>query len=144
MSANRITRDQAVTRLLDGIQGDLAACGAVRDLLERQFQAALRRSGAELATLAEQLMPQLDAMEERRKQRVQLVRALLGPQATMGELFGKLDATRRATASEAWAQLEALVRDCKEATLRNGTLMAEQHSVMQRVLYGEDATYAPR
>nr|WP_314545178.1 flagellar export chaperone FlgN [uncultured Massilia sp.] len=144
MSANRMTRDQAVARLLDGIQGDLATCGAVRDLLERQFQAALRRSGTELATLAEQLMPQLDAMEERRKQRVQLVRALLGPQATMGDLFGKLDAARRGAASEAWAQLEALVRDCKEATLRNGTLMAEQHSVMQRVLYGEDATYAPR
>lgn len=144
MSATRMTRDQAVARLLDGIQGDIAACGAVRELLERQFQAALRRRGAELAELAGQLMPQLDAMEERRKQRVQLVRALFGPQATMGDLFAKLDAARRDAASQAWTQLEALVRDCKEATLRNGSLMAEQHGVMQRVLYGEEATYAPR
>jgi flagellar biosynthesis protein FlgN len=144
MSATRMTRDQAVARLLDGIQGDIAACGAVRDLLERQFQAALRRRAAELAELAGQLMPQLEAMEERRKQRVQLIRALLGPQATMADLFAKLDAARRASAAAAWTQLEQLVRDCKDATLRNGNLMAEQHAVMQRVLHGEEATYAPR
>ncbi|MGB9110325.1 MAG: flagellar protein FlgN, partial [Telluria sp.] len=64
---SRLTRDQAVTRLLDGIQADLHACGAVRDLLERQFQAALRHRAAELGELAEALMPELDAMEQRRQ-----------------------------------------------------------------------------
>lgn len=141
---SRMTRDQAVARLLDGIQDDMQACGDVHALLERQFQAALRHRAAELSSVAEELMPRLDAMEERRKQRVQLVRALFGPEATMDRLFASLDAPRRDAASAAWAQLERLVRNCKQASTRNGNLMADQYSVMQRLLHGEDDTYAPR
>jgi len=36
------------------------------------------------------------------------------------------------------------VRACKDATLRNGQLLAEQHGIMQRVLHGEEQLYAPR
>jgi flagella synthesis protein FlgN len=140
----RMTRDQAVARLLDGIQDDMATCGDLRDLLERQFQAALRHRGAELSALAAELMPRLDAMEERRKQRVQLVRALFGANATMDHLFASLAAPQKSSASAAWTRLERLVRDCKQATVRNGNLMADQYSVMQRLLHGEDDTYAPR
>jgi len=140
----RITRDQALARLLDGIQEDLASCATIRDLLERQFQAALRHRALELTGLADALVPQLDAMEQRRQQRVQLVRALFGPDATMDSLFASLGAAQRAAARADWERLEALVRDCKQATTRNGNLMAEQHSVMQRLLHGEDDTYAPR
>jgi flagella synthesis protein FlgN len=139
----RLTRDQAVTRLLDGIQADIQACAAIRELLERQFQAALRHRGAELGELAGELMPQLDAMEQRRQQRVQLVRALHGVDATMDNLLDSLDAPRRARAGADWERLEALVRDCQEATTRNSGLMAEQYTVMQRVLHGEDQLYAP-
>jgi flagella synthesis protein FlgN len=141
---SRLTRDQAVTRLLDGIQADLQACGAVRDLLERQFQAALRHRAAELGELAEALMPQLDAMEQRRQQRVQLVRALHGASATMDTLLTGLPATQRSAAAADWERLEQLVRDCKQATARNGSLMADQYTVMQRVLHGEEQLYAPR
>ena len=141
---SRMTRDQAVARLLDGIDADLGTCGTIRDLLERQFQAALRHRGGELAELAEQLTPELEAMEQRRQQRVQLVRALLGPQATMDDLFGSLPAPQRTRGQTDWDQLEALVRDCKQATTRNGNLMAEQFTIMQRLLHGEDDTYAPR
>jgi flagella synthesis protein FlgN len=141
---SRLTRDQAVARLLDGIGADMTACATIRDLLERQFQAALRHRGAELATLAGELTPELDAMEQRRLQRVQLVRALLGPQATMDDLFGSLPAPQRTRGQAAWEQLETLVRDCKDATARNGNLMAEQFTIMQRLLHGEDDTYAPR
>lgn len=141
---SRMTRDQAVQRLLDGIQDDMQACATIRDLLERQFQAALRHRGAELAALAGELSPELDAMEGRRQQRVQLVRALFGQHAGMDQLFASLPEARRAGALSAWEQLEQLVRDCKGATTRNASLMAEQHSVMQRLLHGEDETYAPR
>ena len=141
---SRLTRDQAVIRLLDGIRADLEASAAIRALLERQFKAALRHRSAELGELAEQLMPQLDAMEQRRQQRVQLVRALHGADATMADLLGSLDAPRRARANADWERLEALVRDCQEATARNGALMAEQYTVMQRVLHGEEQLYAPR
>jgi flagella synthesis protein FlgN len=141
---SRMTRDQAVARLLDGIQADLGACGTIRDLLERQFQAAMRHRGTELAALAERLTPELDVMERRRQQRVQLVRALLGPQATMADLFGSLPAPQRARGQTDWDRLEELVRDCKLATTRNANLMAEQFTIMQRLLHGEDDTYAPR
>jgi flagella synthesis protein FlgN len=140
----RLTRDQAVSRLLDGIQADLQACAVIRELLERQFEAALRHRGAELGELAGELMPQLDAMEQRRQQRVQLVRALHGADATMDNLLESLDAPQRARAGADWERLEALVRDCQEATVRNSGLMAEQYTVMQRVLHGEDQLYAPR
>lgn len=140
----RLTRDQAVARLVDGIQADLGACGAIRDLLERQFHAALRHRSAELATLGEALMPELDAMEARRVQRVQLVRALFGAQATMDHLFAGLAAPRRIRVQADWERLTQLVADCKEATGRNSYLMAEQYSTMQRVLHGEHQTYAPR
>lgn len=141
---SRMTRDQALARLLDGIQDDLNACATIRDVLERQFQAALRHRGAELAALAGELTPQLDTMEQRRQQRVQLVRALFGQQAGMDKVFTSLPDAQRGGASAAWEQLEQLVRDCKRATARNTNLMAEQHSVMQRLLHGEDQTYAPR
>jgi flagella synthesis protein FlgN len=141
---SRLTRDQAVARLLDGIQDDLQACTVIRDLLERQFQAALRHRAAELGTLAEELMPQLDSMEQRRQQRVQLVRALLGAGATMDKLLNGLPAPQRTRAAADWERLEQLVLDCKQATARNGNLMADQYTVMQRVLHGEDQLYAPR
>jgi flagella synthesis protein FlgN len=140
----RLTRDQAVARLLDGIQADLQACAVIRDLLERQFEAALRHRGAELGVLAEELMPQLDAMEQRRQQRVQLVRALHGAAAGMDDLLNALPAAQRSRAASDWERLEQLVRDCKQATTRNGNLMADQYTVMQRVLHGEDQLYAPR
>jgi len=140
----RLTRDQAVSRLLDGIQDDLQTCTVIRELLERQFQAALRHRGAELGVLAEELMPQLDAMEQRRQQRVQLVRALHGAAAGMDELLNALPAEQRSRAAVDWERLELLVRDCKQASTRNGKLMADQYTVMQRVLHGEDQLYAPR
>jgi flagella synthesis protein FlgN len=141
---SRMTRDQAVARLLDGIAADMAACSTIRDLLERQFQAAMRHRAAEMALLAGELTPELDAMEQRRQQRVQLVRALLGPQATMDDLFGSLPPPQRMRGQADWERLETLVRDCKQATARNGNLMAEQFTIMQRLLHGEDDTYAPR
>jgi flagella synthesis protein FlgN len=141
---SRLTRDQAVARLLNGIQDDLQACTVIRDLLERQFQAALRHRAAELGALAEELMPQLDSMEQRRQQRVQLVRALHGAGATMDKLLNGLPAPQRTRAAADWERLEQLVLDCKQATARNGNLMADQYTVMQRVLHGEDQLYAPR
>src|SRR4051812_33588560 len=121
---NRMTRDEAVTHLLDGIRADLGACAAIRDLLERQFSAALRHRSAELAALGERLTPELESMEQRRQQRVQLVRALFGPDATMDEAFASLPEPRRTHTLSDWNTLEQLVLDCQQATTRNRYLMA--------------------
>ncbi|MGF6275528.1 flagella synthesis protein FlgN [Massilia sp. UYP11] len=139
-----LTRTQANALLLEGVQRDLHEATAIHALLERQFEAAVRHRSVELTALAEDLAPLLEAMEGRRQQRLQLVRALLGPQAAMEQYVASLAQPARATFEAAWAGLEAIVRTCKEATTRNGQLLAEQYSVMQRVLHGEDTLYAPR
>jgi flagella synthesis protein FlgN len=141
---NRMTRDQAVFRLAEGVQADLAACAELQGLLERQFDAAMRHRSLELADLAAALAPALDAMEARRQQRVALVGALLGPQATMQQLIAGMAGAARAELAANWRQLEQMVVECKRMTSRNGALLAEQFSIMQRVLHGEDQVYAPR
>jgi flagella synthesis protein FlgN len=140
----RMTRQQAGARLADDVGADLAACAEVGQLLERQFDAAVRHQSAQLAELAQQLTPLLDAMEARRQQRVALVRALLGPDGSMAAFIASLGEPARARVASQWRELETLVLKCQGATTRNSTLMAEQFSVMQRVLHGEEETYAPR
>mgnify|MGYP000524715247 FL=1 len=140
----RMTRDQAVAKLADGIQADLAASNTMLELLERQFDAALRHRSAQLAELAEQLMPALEAMEQRRLQRVALVRALLGPEGDMAQLIASLAAPGRAAFAADWQALEQMVLECKRLNARNSALLTEQFSIMQRVLVGEEDTYAPR
>jgi flagella synthesis protein FlgN len=141
---NRMTRDQALVRLADGVQADLGACAEVQGLLQSQFEAALQHRGAELAELAAALTPALDAMETRRQQRVALVRALLGPEATMDQLIAGLSGAARTALAADWHELAQMVIECKRMTARNGTLLAEQFSIMQRVLHGEEQVYAPR
>ena len=140
----RLTRQQAVAILVDGVGQDLQAANAIQALLERQFQAALRHQGAELGALAEELTPALDAMDARRKQRVALVRALHGQDGTMAGFIATQPEPGRAQLAASWTELERLVVACKLATTRNGNLLAEQFTMMQRVLHGGDGTYAPR
>lgn len=141
---SKMTRDQAVAKLAAGIQADLAASTTLLELLERQFDAALRHRTAQLGELAEQLMPALDAMEQRRVQRVALVRALLGPDGDMAKLIASLAAPGRAALAADWHALEQMVLECKRLNARNSALLTEQYSIMQRVLHGEEQTYAPR
>ncbi|MFC3461337.1 flagellar export chaperone FlgN [Massilia haematophila] len=140
----RMTRQQAVAALADGVQLDLEAAKAILALLERQFQAALRHQGSELAALAEELTPALDAMDARRRQRVALVRALHGLDGTMAGFIAAQPEPGRARLAASWSELERLVVVCKAATTRNGNLLADQFTTMQRVLHGEEQTYAPR
>lgn len=144
ISQSRMTRQQAVAALNDGVTQDLAAASGILDLLERQFQAALRHKGSELAALAEELTPALDAMDARRRQRVALVRALQGNEGTMAGFIAAQPEPGRARLAAAWGELERAVVACKAATTRNGNLLADQFTTMQRVLHNSDGTYAPR
>jgi flagella synthesis protein FlgN len=141
---SRMTRDQAHGELGADVRADLEATAALLELLQRQFDAALRHRTAELAELASQLEPALEEMEARRQRRVALVRALHGPDATMASLIEAMPQALRAGLAADWSELETRVRACKETTTRNANLLAEQFSVMQRVLYGEEQLYAPR
>ncbi|HEV7816298.1 MAG TPA: flagellar protein FlgN, partial [Janthinobacterium sp.] len=98
---------------------------------------------ARLTELGDTIMPELKTMEARRRQRVGLVAALLGPEAGMRQVFDLLKGGSRLALESNWSELEHMVLDCKRRNTRNSALLTEQYSIMQRVLHGEDQIYAP-
>lgn len=138
-----ITRQEAVRRVLLGMTEDRAGYAALQTLLEEQFQATLQHQSARLTALADQVIAAVEPLDARRRQRVSLVTALLGPQGDMAQLFALLQEDARSKAQAEWAALEQMVLECKRLNARNSDLLTEQYSIMQRVLHGEEDTYAP-
>ena len=138
-----ITRQEAVRRVLQGMTDDSVGYAALQTLLEQQFQATLQHQSTRLTALADQVIAAVEPLDARRRQRVSLVTALLGPQGDMPKLFALLQEDARATAERDWVALEQMVLECKRLNARNSDLLTEQYSIMQRVLHGEEDTYAP-
>ena len=138
-----ITRQEAVRRVMQGIADDGLGYAALLALLEEQFQATLRHQNAQLTTLADQVIAAVEPLDARRRQRVSLVTALLGPKGDMQQLFATLPDDARSQAQSDWTALEQMVLECKRLNARNSELLTEQYSIMQRVLHGEEDTYAP-
>jgi flagella synthesis protein FlgN len=67
-------------------------------------------------------------MDARRQQRVQLVRALFGADATMETCSSPLPGPPRARWPPAWAGWNSWCATASQATTRNGSLMADQHA----------------
>lgn len=135
----------ALAQLLRDAQADLGDYERLAQLLEQQFNAALRHDAAQLQTLAEGIGPLLDALDQRRLARVALVTQLLGPLSatSMASLFERLPAARRAPVQALWDRLEQAVLACKASNARNARLMTEQHALLQRVLHGaQEPLYA--
>jgi flagella synthesis protein FlgN len=138
-----MTRQDAMRVLLAGIADDLRAYPALQDLLEQQFNAALRHQAAQLGQAAEAISALVDTLQQRRAQRVALAQRLLGPTANMDQAFALLKQPAREKIESDWKTLETMVVECKRLSKRNGDLLLEQHTIMQRVLHGEDQLYAP-
>lgn len=138
-----MTRQDAMRLLLAGIADDLAAYQTLKTLLQQQFEAALRHRASELGTVAEAISTLVDAMQTRRDQRVALVQRLVGPGGGMLQAFALLKNAGRERMEADWTTLEQSVIECKRLSKRNGALLVEQYSIMQRVLHGEEQIYAP-
>ncbi len=138
-----ITRQEAVRRVLQGMTDDSVGYAALQTLLEEQFQATLQHQSTRLTALADQVIAAVEPLDARRRQRVSLVTALLGPQGDMPQLFASLQEDARSKAEADWVALEQMVLECKRLNARNSDLLTEQYSIMQRVLHGEEDTYAP-
>ena len=138
-----LSRQDAMRQLLAGIAEDLQAYQVLHELLQQQFQAALRHKAAELGAAAEAITALVDAMQARRALRVALVQRLVGPQGTMMQAFALLKNAAREKMEADWNSLEQAVIACKALSKRNGDLLVEQYSIMQRVLHGEEHIYAP-
>jgi flagellar biosynthesis protein FlgN len=142
-SRKGITRQEAVRRVLQGMADDSVGYAALQTLLEEQFQATLQHQSTRLTALADRVVAAVEPLDARRRQRVSLVTALLGPQGDMPQLFALLQENARSKAEADWAALEQRVLECKRLNARNSDLLTEQYSIMQRVLHGEEDTYAP-
>lgn len=135
-----------VKRLLRDMEADLLAYTTLQALLEEQFSAALAHDSQRLESLAHDVGTLVEALEQRRRTRVALVRQILPGEARPGidTLLALLPPNSKGLVEASWQRLEALVRECKESNRRNGRLMTDQQAIFQRVLRGEDEdnTYA--
>jgi flagellar biosynthesis protein FlgN len=138
-----MTRQPQLTSLMRGVGEDVRDYRLLKSMLDEQFDAALRHHTPQLKELAESLAALVDVLEKRRKERVALVGGLLGANAAMTATFPLLNGSARTALESGWRMLDALVHECKRLNTRNGQLMMDQQSIMQRVLRGEEQTYAP-
>ena len=129
--------------LLDGIKADLQSYQQMLDLIAQQFEAAIRHQSERLGEIAQEIGALVDVLEARRAQRVDLATRLIGPQPSMDQVFALLKPEARARLEADWAQLEDMVQTAREMGRRNADLLAEQYTIMQRVLHGDDQTYEP-
>jgi flagella synthesis protein FlgN len=138
-----LSRQDAMKMLLDGIKADLQSYQQMLDLIARQFEAAIRHQSERLGEIAKEIGALVDVLEARRAQRVELATRLVGPQPSMEQVFTLLKPEARARLEADWAQLEGMVQTAREMGRRNADLLAEQYTIMQRVLHGDDQTYEP-
>jgi len=129
--------------LLDGVKADLQSYQQMLDLIAQQFEAAIRHQSERLGDIAKEIGALVDVLEARRAQRVELATRLVGPQPSMEQVFTLLKPEARARLEADWAQLEGMVQTAREMGRRNADLLAEQYTIMQRVLHGDDQTYEP-
>ena len=143
MSIVTMSRQDAMRALLAGIAADLQAYPLLQQALQQQFETALRHKATELAAVADAITTLVDAMEQRRAERVALVQRLVGVTGNMAQAFALLKNSAREKMEADWASLEIAVTEAKRLSKRNGDLLAEQFTIMQRVLHGEEQIYAP-
>jgi flagella synthesis protein FlgN len=138
-----LSRQDAMRALLTGIAADLQAYAQLEQALHQQFDAALRHKASDLGAAAEGIETLVDAMQQRRAERVALVQRLVGVTGNMAQAFALLKNSAREKMTADWKSLEQAVIECKRLSKRNGDLLAEQFTIMQRVLHGEEQIYAP-
>lgn len=138
-----LSRQDAMRLLLDGIKADLQSYQQMLDLIAQQFEAAIRHQSERLGEIAKEIAALVDVLEARRAQRVELAIRLVGPTPSMEQVFALLKPEARARLEADWAELEGMVQTAREMGRRNADLLAEQYTIMQRVLHGDDQTYEP-
>jgi flagella synthesis protein FlgN len=140
---SELSRQDAMKMLLDGIKADLQSYQQMLELIAQQFEAAVSHQSERLGEIAQEIGAMVDVLEARRVQRVELATRLTGPTPSMEQVFALLKPEPRARLEADWAQLEGMVQTAREMGRRNAELLAEQYTIMQRVLHGDDQTYEP-
>lgn len=131
-------------RLLRDVQADLADYDGLAELLELQFQGAIRHDAQALQALAERIVALVEQIDTRRQFRLGLLTRLAGGAVpSVQALVAQWPVARRGAVQALWDRLEQAVHDCKARNLRNARLMTEQQSLLDRVLHGsQEPLYA--
>lgn len=141
-----MTVREALSRLIKGVHADLGDYRTLRELLDVQFDAALKHRSAVISDIADRISALTAQLEKRRCERVALAKVLAGKQSnvTISAVSARLPATARPAFDEWWQTLEKLVQECKRLNQRNCDLLMNQHEILQRVLQADGGgTYAP-
>ncbi|GAB3185548.1 flagellar export chaperone FlgN [Hydrogenophaga aquatica] len=140
-----MTTKREVSRYLDMVRADVQDYHALRDLLDAQFEAALRHQVERVRQVCSDIAGLVDVIDQRRAERMTLASALTKQPPAMAHaaLQRRLGAASASLLADWTRELEGLVRECKRLNLRNCSLLTEQHEIMQRVLQQEVSTYAP-
>ncbi|MFC4308143.1 flagellar export chaperone FlgN [Steroidobacter flavus] len=142
-----MTVREALGRLIKGVHADLGDYRTLRELLDVQFEAALKHRSAVITDIADRISVLTTQMEKRRAERLALAKVLVGKQpgaVTISAVSARLPANARPAFDEWWQTLETLVQECKRLNQRNCDLLMNQHEILQRVLQTDGGgTYAP-
>lgn len=141
-----MTVREALGRLIKGVHADLGDYRALRELLDVQFEAALKHRSAVITDIADRISALTAQLDKRRIERVALAKILAGKQGnvTISAVSARLPANARPAFDEWWQTLEKLVQECKRLNQRNCDLVMNQHEILQRVLQVDGGgTYAP-
>lgn len=134
---------RAIERVMRGVGEDLRDYGTLEELLEQQFETALRHDAAGIEQIGQRIVELVERMERRRAERVELVGLLAGADGRMAAVVALAGSLRGSQLAAGWRRLRTLAGHCKALNVRNCRLMTDQQTIMQRVLHGEERTYAP-
>ncbi|KVO87711.1 hypothetical protein WL21_04845 [Burkholderia ubonensis] len=132
-------------RLLDDLREDFAAYRRLAEMLDAQFEAALRIDFEALRAFATAIGSEVERIAARRETRVSQIGAQPGGAVRLAERVfpGPERALQRATLIGRCNEIEMLIGECKARATRNGNLLGSQFEAMQRLVNGERHTYVP-
>lgn len=139
---------QRLAQLAQGMQQDADGYAALKNLLEKQFHAALSHDAMAMEAVALQIAEQAEQLARQSDARVQHARALLpvGHKLSMTAVFAGLPQALRAQLMAMWSALQAQVTTCQALNVRNCQLIMQQAETMRAVMAGGasvEGIYAP-
>ncbi len=133
-------------QLTDGLRHDLAAYDDLRELLNQQFNAALKHDADQMSELSARILTQVATLDVQRARRRDLLVSLLGSavEPSVRTLLQRLPASAAQPIAVLWRALEQALTACKTLNLRNCQLITEQQALMQQLMGREEHVYAQR
>ncbi|NLO80708.1 MAG: flagellar protein FlgN [Xanthomonadaceae bacterium] len=139
-------RRQLLKLIAEDVRRDLQDYPALRELLERQHTAMLRRDAGAMESLNTEIGARLEDIRTRAQRRSKVLRAFgleLGA-AGMQRLFAAYPPLLRQELESAWAKLARLAAECKQLNERNGKLLAMQNEILAQLLGEQSYLYSPQ